>query len=94
MDQQLKMLELDPKAAIILVSVTPTGNRAISKILPLQNVSEFWQAFFILLDATGATASAMVKDNNLGITDHEHMAQYVSEHITKVIMSATEPEEK
>lgn len=85
-----KLTEISPNSRAVAVIVTPIkeSKMARTNIMPIQNVPDLWQAFHILIEATGSVAASFHNDNPVGITDYEQMAQYVSMEITKVIMSA------
>lgn len=81
---------LDPETIAFMIFFQPVPGTKDHKVqlIPVQNIRDLWQSFAYLMEATGTMAAAFAKDNPLGISDYEAMAQYVSEYITKVIMNA------
>lgn len=90
-DTQWKEIQLSEKDHNLVVSLTPVeGKDAMQvRIIPMSNVPDLWMAMKFMMEAVGVTAASFsIKDNPEGITDAESMAQYISEYLTKVIMSA------
>lgn len=81
---------LNPDTIAFMVFFQPIPGTKDHKVqlIPVQNIHDLWQAFAYTMEAAGTMAASFVRDNPVGVTDYEEMAQYVSEYITKVIMNA------
>lgn len=87
---QFQQIQMQPNSVAVMCILTPinAGKDSAVQIVPIQNVPDLWTGLAYLMEAVGTTAASMTRDNPVAATDHEDMAQYVSQYITKVIMTA------
>ena len=90
MSNDIKKVDINENTVILSVLLNPTDNNSMKiQLVPQQNVADLWKALAYLMEAVGVTAASFSKNGNpKGITSYDGMADYVSEYVTKVIMSA------
>lgn len=92
--KEIKQEESDIVLTIVLKETESEGGDKHVYIVPQQNVPDKWMAVFWMIEALGVTAASEVAHKHVATKDdivldnYEDMANYISQQLVNVIMTA------